>query len=439
MIEAKKIVLIANKKILQALSDQLTQYGYEILRELPLVTDLVVNDIITLKPDVIFISEGSQFDDDFTLLRTIHYFKSINKIRARIIVHTRTRKIGDDLLSDLISLNVYDFIALSSFDIAEIIKLIENPRVYSDVSEYHNYAKESSSLDISLDLPHDIEPSLPEEQAPPLVQPPTTNYIKEKMLGTATISVGNLQHGSGATYTALTIAKFLSGKGYKVAVVELKQKTTYGLIYLPREQSYSQYSFKYQTFDIYANDGEATPDELLIDAMSKDYNYIILDVGLIFEYDFEIGGLNKPETPIKNYKKGNFYNDFMKADVKIVNTFASLQYADSLEYFLNYLNVWHIYDLLILLNFTSEDTFKSYRSNQKLKIYPTPYNAEATLTEEQIDFFNQLLTKIVPKDYSAKEILFGKNIKSFLSSMGTPIVASVNKVSKVISAKTKVK
>ena len=178
--------------------------------------------------------------------------------------------------------------------------------------------------------------------------------IKERLVGTIKIAIGNLQHGSGSTHTTLTVAKYLSLKGFRVAVVELKQRTDYSLIYLPRKTTYNQYSFKYETFDIYANDGEATPDDLLIVALSKNYNCIVLDVGLLFEHDFANAKLEKPSTQIKKYEKGIFYNDFMKADVKIVNTFASIQFADSIEYFMNYLKVWDITDLKILFNFTNE-------------------------------------------------------------------------------------
>jgi len=229
------------------------------------------------------------------------------------------------------------------------------------------------------------------------------SVTKESIVGTIMIAVANLQHGSGSTHTALTIAKFLSSKGFRVAVVELKQTSDYGLVYLQRKTSNNQFSYKYDSFDIYANDGEVTPDDLFIFAMSKNYNYIVFDMGLLFERNLKEANLDKPGTDIKKYNKGFFYNEFMKADMKIITSFASTQFADSIEYFLNYLNVWDITDLKILFNFTNEETLKKYKRLLDSKCFLLPFNTTLTLYEEQYVFFDRLLCKIIPKERIIEE------------------------------------
>lgn len=435
MTENKRIVLIANIQILETLSKHLTQRGYEILRQLPMVTATSLNDIKQLKPDCIILSEGSQFDDDYTLLKAIQTIKSQN--RARIIVHTQTRKIGDSLLSDLVTLNVYDFIAFSSFDLTVMFHLLENPNEYADVAEYHNYAKESATLDQPLAMPSVI----PEEISllkPPVViaiEPIEPIQVKTKMFGTTIISVSGLQHGSGTTHTALTIAKFLSDKGFKAAVVELKQKNDYGLIYLPSKETYSGTSFKYENFDIYANDGEVNTDELMIAAMSKNYHYIVLDAGLIFRYDLENAKLDTPNTQIKKFEKGTFYNEIMKADFKLINSFASIQYADSLEYLMNYLNVWEITEMKLLFNFTNEKAVTNYKDCTDSEVFITPFNFDTPLTEEQIGFYSRLLEEILPQEnVRGTQVL--KSIGNFVSSMGNLVGSGISKVPTMIRRKS---
>ena len=295
---------------------------------------------------------------------------------------------------------------------SHITKILDSERHWLEcqVSNYHdNFSSENVRIENSLNKGIDS--------------------IIERLVGTITISVGNIQHGSGATHTALTVAKYLSLKGFRVAVVELKQRTDYGLIYLPRKVTCNQYSFKYEGFDIYANDGEATPDDLLIAAMSKNYNYIVIDVGLIFEHDFVNAKLDKPKTLIKNYEKGNFYNDFMKADVKIVNTFASTQFADSIEYLMNYLHVWNITDLKILFNYTNEEILKGYRKLLDSKIFLTPYNSTLALTEDQEDFYGKLLEKFIPKNKTVKEGMnIGRSVRYMINLIGEGVDSALKLV-----------
>jgi len=345
-----------------------------------------------------------QDSDDF--LRVIRRYR-IRHDTTQIIILAPNCIPGDESIHSLVTMGIYNIIAPSGETPEELAipltlnDVLDNPYSYKKAVRWVGY-------DDNYHLKEDVK----------AVNTSKTEIvsIKERIVGTITITVANLQHGSGSSHTALTIAKYLSAKGFRVAVVELKQTNDYGLIYLQTKSSYNQHSFKYETFDIYANDGEIHPDDLLINAMSKNYNYIVLDVGLLFEYDLKDAKLDKPSTKIKKYKKGFFYNDFMKADIKLINTFASSQFADSIEYLLNYLKIWDITDLKLLFNFTNEEILNGYRKCIDSKIFLLPYNTTFSLTKEQDEFYGGLLKNIVPKDGKMKgRINVGESIKNLFS------------------------
>lgn len=223
MSETKRIVLIAHIQILELISDQLTQRGYEVIRQLPVITVPVINDIISLKPDCIIISEGSQFDDEYTLLKAIQAIKS--KYNTRIIVHTRTRKVGDQLLSDLVTLNVYDFIPLNSFDFSEILTLLNDPRDYSDVVKYHNYDKVSTTQENSAVIPsQEIIKQIVKERVEVPVEV-IKEVVKEVHVPIVPKGLKNIiavtgLSGVGKTYIATNLAQTLDNLGAKVAIVE---------------------------------------------------------------------------------------------------------------------------------------------------------------------------------------------------------------------------
>lgn len=147
----KTISLIANVKVLKPLSEIIAKKGYIIQQQLPVLTLPITNQLMDSPPDIIFISEEVECDDDLTIIETIGLIKE--KVNPRFIVQTRPRIIGDPLLSDLVSLAVYDFITSNEFEVNELIRLIENPRHYPDVKDYHNLTRRIIDLPLP-DLPN---------------------------------------------------------------------------------------------------------------------------------------------------------------------------------------------------------------------------------------------------------------------------------------------
>lgn len=223
MSETKRIVLIANVNILGTLSEHLTQRGYEMLIELPMITTSVMNNIIKLKPDCVILSESCQFEDGFTLLKVIQAIKS--QRRTRILIHTQTQNVGDRLLSDLISLNVYDFIslnvdvsdfiALSTFNFSEILALLETPREYCDIAKYHNYSNESHPQDVAEIVKERVE--APVQVMKEVIQEAHASINSNRLKNV--IAVAGLP-GIGKTFVATNLAITLANLGAKVAIIE---------------------------------------------------------------------------------------------------------------------------------------------------------------------------------------------------------------------------
>lgn len=223
MNKTKRIALIANVNILGTLSELLTQQGYEMLIELPMITMPVLNNIINLNPDCIILSESCQFEDGFTLLKVIQTIKS--KHRTRIIIHTQKENVGDRLLSDLISLNVYDFtsldadasdfLALSTCNYSGILELLETPREYCDVAKYHNYSNDVPTQETT-------EVIIERVKAPVQVKKEAIREIHSSINSNRlknVIAVIGLP-GIGKTFVATNLAITLANLGAKVALVE---------------------------------------------------------------------------------------------------------------------------------------------------------------------------------------------------------------------------
>lgn len=367
----------------------------------------IVSEIEQIKrlPITHLILDITSVQDSDKLLMAIHRYRIMHD-HTQIIIVAPNFEPGDEILHSLVTMSIHNIIAPSSELSESLIKslndVLDHPFTYKNAVKWiNNNAGPYKENDII------------KTERVQAIQ--SINTIKE-LIGTISIAVSSLQHGAGATFNALTIARFLTSKGLRVAIVEFKKINDYGLIYLPRKDSYNSYHFRYENFDIFANDGEILPDGLLIEAMSSNFNYLILDTGLLFQYDLNSAVLDKPVTQIKKYEKGPFYNDFMKSDFKIVNSFASTQYADSLEYFVNYLDAWNINDLQVLFSFADEKQVKSYDKLINSNTFLTPYNSSAILTDEQKGFYEGLLTKIMPKNVINKGgMSIGNMIKSLVN------------------------
>lgn len=304
----------------------------------------------------------------------------------RIIYITNENDI--DSICTCLEFSIYDII-FDPITVEKVLSLLEHPNSFSDISPTYVKYLNGKNKRKPINTIKKVEPEIINE---------TATITKEKIVGTLIVSVAGLQHGSGTTKTVLVIAEVLAKKGFKVGIVEFKRENEYALIHF-NPNTESTYKFKYKhNIDVYANNGHVNPDELLIAANIEQYDYLILDLGLLFEYDIENAKLDKPNTLIKKYKKSSFYNEFMKADLKILTSFADIQFSDSIQYFVNYINKWDICNIQVLFNFVNTALVNYYKKNLNCNVYAMPFNIEDSLSDIEIDFYLKVLKRIIPKE-----------------------------------------
>jgi len=139
----KRVALCVPTDLSNILKKYLTENDCEIIRDVPHISTVTILDFIQQKPDVIIVSEYAAIDKDLNLLQALHTIKA--KINAQIIVHLGERAPGDRLISRLISMAIYDFIAAQKFNVSEILNFIKQPRNFNDVADYYLYFMDESN------------------------------------------------------------------------------------------------------------------------------------------------------------------------------------------------------------------------------------------------------------------------------------------------------
>ena len=109
----------------------------------------------------------------------------------------------------------------------------------------------------------------------------TGNEIKDRLMGTAIISVAGTARGIGCTYTAIATAVFLARQGYKTALLEMNENP----VFFSMEEDHPDKgsldgSFRCNGVDFYWQNN-AENSNTLIQILRAGYHYLILDLGLL--------------------------------------------------------------------------------------------------------------------------------------------------------------
>lgn len=219
--------------------------------------------------------------------------------------------------------------------------------------------------------------------------------VKEKLAGTVSISIAGLQRGCGVTFTTLRLGKFLTDRGYKVAIVELANKNKFSMIYLSTKKNTQP--FNYKGIDVYANNGKDSPEELLLLSTNKKYDFLIYDVGLLFVKD-NSSEYENAFTEVKNYKKGPFYNEFMRSSTKILLTFSDSLHFDSLGYFSTYIEKWNIGGIKVGFSRANKHDNKNIKAikNLGLETFIIPNIESYSFSDEETDCYESILSEVLP-------------------------------------------
>jgi len=264
-------------------------------------------DILIIDTDV---------SSDTELLLALHSYR-VSRPDARVVVLVNRRQPGDELVSGIVSLGIYDIIENidESQLLSEILINIKSPYPYSRVVKWHRGFRGEADIKIK-----EVRERV---------------VIERRPVGKVTLSVAGVANGVGCTHTAITVASFLSTFG-TVALIEDSQHPSLSHISgLGQEIPNKNGAFRYYNTDIYTlRQQETFLDSFLYERLMPalgGYEYIVRDLGVLDPerlrelYRAESGILAVSASPwrIMDFVKmhNSLKDDF--ANINIVSAFGS--------------------------------------------------------------------------------------------------------------------
>ena len=226
-------------------------------------------DITTLLIDLSVI-----INDDEEILKAIKTLRFYNN-DCRFIIVAIDREIGDNLLSELVNMGIYNIVIDEDDMISKITYYTLNEATYKEASVFqireneeaqHQKKKKGKTKGEKLSKQAD------KGQAKVILKP-----LKQKVI----ISIIGSQSRIGVTHTSISLAFSLMKKGYKVAVVELNNNEDFK--HLSNCYEHNIYTNETLRFTkIYQIDFYAKVDiDTFAKIQGRSYDYIIIDNGEI--------------------------------------------------------------------------------------------------------------------------------------------------------------
>jgi len=192
----------------------------------------------------------------------------IARPNTRVIVIAPERKPGDEIISSIVGLGIYDIAGEekeSSW--SETIKtiLLSPPATYAQAARWHT----GQFLNASTQSRERV-------------------IIEERPAGIVTIAVSATAHGIGCTHTALSMASFLARLGHSAAVIEDSQRPVFSFLcsVLKSKEGKVEGSCAVHGIDIFPlneseNNGNWNYDMLLKKIKAGQYEYVVRDLGVL--------------------------------------------------------------------------------------------------------------------------------------------------------------
>lgn len=194
--------------------------------------------------------------------------------------------------------------------------------------------------------------------------------IKEKIVGSIVVALAGTQHRIGVTHTSISLAIFLSKKGYDVALVEEAEEPCFDEI----EKAYKDV----KTIDKgYVLDGITFYKKTyMTEILQKKHNFIILDMGI--------------------YQEGK--EEFKRATKKILISGSKDWEFKYLETVLQSTEKLYLDQYTYYFNFCDQDTLNFIKQNMTGEILKIGYNPNPfELTEDATVSFEQLMKELLPE------------------------------------------
>lgn len=228
-------------------------------------------------------------NDDDEIIKAIKTLRFYNN-ECRFIIIATERFIGDELLSELVNMGIYNIVIDEDEMISKISYFALNNATYKEASVYQIVEDEPEvKKNKKLISKRRIKQEPKKEEGKKVI----LKTLKNKIF----IAVTGSQRRIGVTHTTISMAYTLMKKGYRVAVVEYNENNDYKELKNCYEHSVFSNSFtsftRINQIDFFNN----VSKEMLGKIQALEYDYIILDCGDIKSLDII---------------------EFSRADVKIV-------------------------------------------------------------------------------------------------------------------------
>lgn len=194
----------------------------------------------------------------------------LSKETLRVFVIAPQKFSGNEVISNLISMGIYDIIGQKENEEKNItpllVELFENPSTYAKAVKWdEGFARQKEKEKEFIEKGYGKSATQ------------TKTIEKDKILGTVVIAVVGTMSRIGTTHTAISIAKFLMDNRHGVAVVEMHNSFTFDCIKNAYDNVVEKKSmFSLAGIDFYPFDPAMSVSDLTLD----DYSYIILDMGV---------------------------------------------------------------------------------------------------------------------------------------------------------------
>ena len=218
-----------------------------------------------LPVDVLIID--TDISSDTGLLFALHSFR-IARPDARVIVFVNRRQPGDETVSGIVSLGIYDIIEDANEEqlLSNLILCLKASYPYSRAVKWHKGFRSESDIKIK-----EVRERV---------------VIERRPVGKVTVAVAGVANGVGCTHTSITVASFLSAFG-SVALIEDSQRPSLGYISgLGQEIPNKAGAFRHYNADIYPlpQQQELFADSFLYERLLPslgNYEYIVRDLGVL--------------------------------------------------------------------------------------------------------------------------------------------------------------
>lgn len=323
-------------------------------------------DRIAIYPVEYLILDINCIDNIKRIPTAIRKFKSHNN-DTRVIIIASDKFAGNEAVSSLISIGVYDIIGHREYGAKTIYpSLLEHlmtPATYAKAVKWDAEFRVRVKGDEPLDY----------------VQGAGKNTIKDKIIGSMVIAVAGAMRRSGSTHAAISLAKFLYDNNFGVAVYEFHNSDTFQII----QNSYEEVEAKEDMFSLTGIDFYPyNPYRSVADLLHGDYAYIILDMGSYFDCNI---------------------SEFRRAHEKIIVCGVKDWEIPSVEEIIKE-KKWSL-KYKYLFTFSDDDSFKFVKNNMvKLPSYQAAYNPNPLNISTECGFvFEDMLKDILPQTYFSDE------------------------------------